>query len=293
MKPSVYLQTLIGTLTTPQFYIRILNSSFWFSFRFVFISYLIIGIALASVMILFDFPQYQNKFNQSMVEVEQNFPSDLEISWQQQKLSINREVLVVPYPSFFPELDSLPTSFITFIPQLDESNPETSFQFVDASSYFLVSDSHFLFTNINNQWQNMELNQIPGMEQDFTITKNSIPYYTHLWKTEFSEILQTFKKITIVAYPAILFIIRFWFALFNSLICYFFLKLFNKNFPWKKVFQICLHLLIPAELITQITSRLYPSSSLPMFELTFWITFLVLAGTLRKVGKIKLSRHNK
>jgi hypothetical protein len=76
--------------------------------------------------------------------------------------------------------------------------------------------------------------------------------------------------------PIWLILSRLWEVLFNSLFLFFFLRFDGRRWPWRKVFQLGLYLAIPAEVVYQVTTWLYPQLQLPMFSLSFWVLAVVV-----------------
>ncbi len=66
-------------MTSPEFYVNILNSKFLFSLRFFVMSYIIIGVVISPLWIKYDLPEFRDFYQQAISKSNQFSPEDVEI----------------------------------------------------------------------------------------------------------------------------------------------------------------------------------------------------------------------
>lgn len=287
MKPKTYWKALIGSVTQPAFYIQILNRPLSFSIRFFVISCVLLGVVSAFLTIQIRFPQFLDDFQAAMVKMEQNYPSDLVIHWSDGKLSTNTDQpLLVTYPE---SIGYRPTELLSMIdPQFNDDQLDQIGTQLPASTFSVVTQQNVLINDGLGNWTIIRLNELPYFNQDFEITHANLPIVVSQATHQFQQLLQIAKPVTFVLLPVIFLITGLWTAIWYTIIGQFLLTLYGKNFGFKKIYQLTLHLIFVAQCIAQLTLFLYPQVSFSMFSLSYWVLFIALSFTLRQVSAVKL-----
>lgn len=285
MRPKTYLQTLLGTLTQPSYYINILNQRLFFSFQFLAFSYLIIGLIVSLIIVQIDIPSYQQKFSQSLTELQQYYPEDLQISYKDNQISYNADQAInVDYPSVIEDKYRL-------YDQLAIIN--TQAQSADDQALFTIStDKLFVQDSIDNYLE-FDLSEFSFIEQPLEITKDNLHPLSQKWQTEVDSILNQSKKYIFLLFPILIFVARFFTNLLDVLLVFLFLKLSGIKLKFNKVWQISFHVMVVSEIVAQVTGYLYPNNLLDMYQISYWLWFAVLLFHLRNVKPIVVIKNNK
>lgn len=278
MKPNTYLNSLKGTLIDPHYYVHVLNKKIFFSLRFLFISYLIIGLAVSAIITQVDFEKYQTDFQLALQELERNFPENLQINYQGYHLSmIPEEEIVVDYPQTTGKLAYQHLAVI---------NPNAS-EIKNSSALITLGADQIWIQDAPSQFTQFKFSELSFFDQRLTITKQNLPELIDNWQTKFSQILEKAKVFVFIFFPLGLFFSRFLANLLDVLLIFLILKISNYPLNFTKIWQLSFHVLVVAEVVAQLTGYLYPDSELKMFAITYWIWFAFLIFKLRNIKTVK------
>ncbi len=287
MTPKQYWHILTGSLTQPTFYVQVLNQPFRRSLQFFLISSVLLGIASAWLMIQYRFPEYQRMFKEVTQEISQNYPDELSIQWQDQTLSTsNQEPLMIPYPHFF---QAKPTQVAMVIdPSLDTTQFDQLNQRLPASSLSVVGSTQLLINDGLGNWSVLALADLPYFDQNFTINQQTLPGVLDQANHHFQQLLQLISPTLYVIWPLIYMFKNAWIILWYAIVGQFILSWYGKNFGFKKIYQLSLHLIVVAQLVEIVGQYLYPDLTFSLLSLTFWCLFIALSFTLKRVSAVKV-----
>ncbi len=286
MKVRNYLQSLWKTVTSPIYYLDILNSPIRFSIRFFLVSYFLLALLSTAFYVKFDIPQYQASVDRTLTALNQYFPSDLALKWNEKVLTTTpQRPIKVSYPEGLPH-DRLPENFavidtsITSSDQIAQLNPY---------SVVVIGKDKLFSLNSTNTWTSMPLSEV-GIKGSFTIDKQNLPNFIQIWSDASISLLQFFAFI----YPFFYFFgmgtIRLFGAAVISSFIFILLFLIRKTLPYHKVFQISLHVAIVSEFVNILTNHLISPKEMDMYGLTFWLYFIVVLFSLWNVKSVLLMR---
>ncbi len=295
MKPSTYIKTLWGSISSPQFYIFVLNKKLFFSIRFFIISYILIGLIISGIIVTVDFPEYKRMTQQVRDELIEQYPNDLLLTWDNQTLSTSsNNPVLVDYPSIIDKKDRIYKKLAIIDPSLPINQNDdfsTVSDHVATSSAIVVTDSMLLVRSAKN-WNSFFLQELPGFETPFSLSKENLPQISQQIVSLIQSALDVIKYLVPIFFPLLLLVSRVINILIDAILAYLVFRLWNKNLSYWKILQVGLHVAIPAEIIAQTTGYVYGPQEIPMFALTFWILFIWLGFAFRKVGKFKLIKKS-
>ncbi len=277
MKIRTFLQAFWRTFTSVEYYVDVLNAKLGFSIRFFLMSYVLLGIFSAVLFYFFDTPRLLQHLDTDFAHIQQNYPSDLKINWDGQKLSLTpTQVLSLPYPTAFPfPTDTFPSTFAVIDPQVSQPNKE-SFVFINDKKIFLSEGA--------GQWSDFPLNNFPQFDKPFSITKDSLPNQMTTWKTAAQESMTFFALIYPIFFIPITIIGNLFSVLIYSAIAFYILRFTANRLAYWKIFQVALHISVAAETVNILITHFLPQNELPMYALAFWSYFLLIMWQLNKMG---------
>lgn len=276
-----FYMAVTRSLTDLNFYVDILNLRFRYSFRVLFFFYVIISVVLTSVFTLITLPKWRRLAQESIQEVAQSYPDNAVVSWNGQELSsLQSEVISLPFPHSLENKDVDLNSIVTI-----DSNSTTGPENLSSLLFF---NKHTIYINsTNGSWTEQPIHQLLG-DNPYIFNRA----YILQMQPAFSQMVQDTLSITpflaFLLFSVGLFVSRLVMLIFDAIIIQFVLQLMGKPLQYWKVYQMCLHLLIPVELINQITLLLYPSLDIPMFTLSFWILAILVLWHLRDLHVLSI-----
>jgi hypothetical protein len=284
-----YFHTLLNTLTSPRYYIEILNRPLSFSWRFFFISYILLSLLSATLFIALTLPQWRSSLADTSLELQERYPNNLEIRWDNQTKTLSTqpaEPINVPYPSSFPT-GGLPEQFArinTQVSSVEDALPES--QTSPAPMVVVTKDTIFV-SDLNGGWSDLDTEELTSLSDTFVLTKQTLPDFISRGQKFMDQVF----LVSQLAYPIIFFFVAslttLLAILFNSMMVYFFIRLFNTPLPYRKIMQISLHVAVVAELVQICTQRFVQTDQLNMFSLTYWVYIAVVLLILRGVKQIQ------
>jgi hypothetical protein len=281
VKLKRYFLSLWNSFSSPGYYLEVLNAPFLFSLKFFFVSCVLLTILATILFNLFTIPRYQRAVHENLDRVVQNFPADLHIRWDGNQLKITpEEPLFLPYLPFLTQED-LPEHFV--IIALRFPAPDAAMTELKTNSLIFVSDQNVYIQSTHHQWAEYPLKEYPGFESEFIINTSTLPGFIDQTK----KFLDVIQFVLIALYPFVylvgILIGRIIGIAINSLMLMYMLKLFNKHFPFSKIFQISLHIVVIAEVAQLIFNHIPEHQDVPVFTLTYWAYIIAIFISLRKV----------
>lgn len=285
MRPSTYFHALVNTFSSAQYYLDILNAKFSFSLRFFLVSYVFLAILAAIFFSVFDAPRYAQQFHNDLSQLENHFPADLNLAWNGQELKTTpAQPITLPYPSFLPKNDTLPTVF--GIIDSSTNSPDETLKKMQTRSFFFVAQKKLFVTAGATSWSDMDLKDLPGFDTSFVIDKQSLPNFIKTWQTDFEDSLRLLQFVYPIMFFLVFLPVRFFQTFLDAILIFYFLRLAGNNFTFKKVYQLSLHLTVVAETIRILTGHLVGQFDIPMFSFAFWGYFFIVWLQLRNVRMI-------
>lgn len=291
MRLQRYLTHLWNTLTSPRYYLEILNQKMSFSWWFFLISFFLLSLLASSFFIAIDIPVWRKKITELVPQVESNYPSNLKIAWDTHQLSLQPpQPFTIAYPKTLPQ-GQLPDQLALLNTQVE--TVEQALPVNQSSPLMVVTKNKLYLSDFSGGWSSTNLNDLPWFEQAFTIDKQNLANLMSMAQKSLQQII-TFVAII---YPVAFFIARvvstLFSILFDSLLIFFLMQLFKRPLPYGKIFQISLHISVVAELIQILTQRLVNNLELNMYSTTYWIFMAIILFTLRSVRQIHLEKITK
>jgi hypothetical protein len=289
MRPLSYFRALWNTLTSPLYYIDILNAPLNFSVRFFLLSYFLLAVIGIGVFWTLFLPQYQKDISRSFTELQENFPSDLRLTWDGQQLQANSpNPIEVHYPSFF-HWDALPAS-LGYI-NVHTSDPKQFSEQLPKKSMFVVTQDTLFINQNESGWSPLPLQEAPGFQQPFILDKASLSEFIPQWENFLTTTLRIVSVILPLFFMAILVPVRLVSILLEVILLFYVFQVMGKKFPFGKVYQLALHVLVVSEIV-HLFSTFIIKTDLPMFEITFWAYFSIIILQLWKVVRLPIKAQH-
>lgn len=293
MKLKNYYKTLIKAFTQPLFYLEVMQKPFKFAFSFFIFSGILLGLSLTLHVHNFFLPDVQNASKQIIEEGVTNYPQNLEIRWEDERLSMNQsEPFLVSYPAQMATTDH-PTKILgAFLPEEIDSieSINQNLEAKEISTPLILFTPKKLFINDLQTWTELSLDEIFVNVDTFLINKAQIDALKPQMITNIERLVQAFKKISWILIPLGFILIRLWQSLVESVLIWIILKLNHFKIRFLQSWQLSLALTVIAEIINQLTRWLYPDFHFPMTSLAFWVLFTYIFWTKRqKIAKISSS----
>ncbi len=288
MRPRTYLNALINTFSSLKYYLEVLNSKFSFSLRFMLVSYLFLGIGFSLLFYLRELPRLEKAVEHSIQQLEAEYPQDLQIEWNGETLhSSHPTPIELPYPLYFPRTEESPSTFAYLDTEVKDA--EQTFSRVSQSSLLFVTQNELLMSNVGIGWERFPLKEVPGFDHPFVVTKEKLPELLQNLRT---MVTNSFSLIKVIFPSVLLPLFVLWRVLLvciDSIIIYYLIRFFTHTpFPYLKVVQLSLHIMVVAETANLIVYWLLPHFSFPMFNLIFYVFLTLLLLHLRKIRAIQV-----
>jgi len=263
----------------------VLNTRFSFSVKFFLVSYFLLSILATLSFVEFEIPHYQAIFKTNEVALKKNYPDSLVITWDGKELkNSNPQLVEISYPVELPH-DGLPDKLAyidSSVSSIDQLSKEHS-----ATSLFSVTKDTLYVSSSTGGWSPLALKETPGFESPFTITKDSLPSYISTWESIFTQSLNAFALVYPFAFFFIIGFLRVFSLLLNSVFAYYLLRVLGKNLPYKKVFQIGLHISVVAGLLDVLTAHFLPlQTDISIYTLAYWLYLTIILISLWNVKNI-------
>ena len=272
---------LVLSFTDLNFYVDILNSPLKFSLKFVFFFYILIGIISGIYFAIVKVPEYRSIVDQTELEIREYYPADWMFDWDGESLaSLPLGKKTINFPSSLPKRESLPES-LAIIDAQTTNSPEN----IPALIY--INSKNLYVNSLSGFWSDLALSDLLG-EEKFNLNREilmqKLPSYTSEAKSSLSII-----PILVTAGMSIgLFLTRLLSLIFDVIIIHFIMTLLKKPIPYKKVFQLTLHILVPVEVLQQATTLFYPTLDIPMFTISFWTLTVLILFHFRNLHMVKI-----
>lgn len=278
MRLGTYFRTLVNTLTNPKYYVDVLNVRFWFTTRFLILSYLLLTLINGTLFSLIDIPKLRSSLTSFLNTEAERYPADFVVYWNGQAMALNTgEKYVVPFPKL-PDAQGLPPQLLEINPKIKDASEITQTQ--SEKSLVVFGADRLYLAQPGGGWNSLFFEEVFGADS-FSVTKGAIESQLPRYREQLNTTLRAFPFL----YSAFFFFISFPFRLLSvvidSLLIFFMIKISGLPLTLKKVTQISLHIMVAAELITTLTANF--GSGLQMFSIAFWLYTFMVYWNLRNI----------
>lgn len=260
-----YIQTLVKTLSEPKFYRYILRTKLSYSLRFFTVSLLFLTIAQALLWIFIDIPLLQKQLNRELGSALTQTPETLQVHYRNNTLTL--QGVQLPFTiALLPDhkIPGLPANLLTYQNTKNSTNALITFM---PQSFSFYPDSA---TNP------MPYDQFFG-KQTFDTNKTGIEKSASSMLAAFPSMIAT---VLLVASPFLFIgniIVTLVKVAFYSVFLQSFIWLLNVRLPYRKVFQLGLHIEIASILVGLISLMIFPTTTVPI-QLMAFIGISILVG---------------
>lgn len=272
--PLQFLKTfqngVVQSFTDLNYYVDVLNAPVKFSLKLVVFFYFIVGVISGVHFWVVNTPKYNDQIDHTVGEIREYYPTDWKFEWDGTSLhSFPEEIKTINFPSAMPQSETLPES-LAIVDTTTDTPPDN----IPALIY--VNTNTLYVNSLSGFWSDLPLTELLGNEE-FSIDREKVIAELPNAERQVKSSLSVAPVFITAGMSIGLFVVRLISLLFDVIIIHFILSMMKKPLPYKKVFQLSLHILIPVEVIQQLTNLIYPSLDLPMFTISFWtITTLIL-----------------
>lgn len=281
MQNNSFLKQLILSATDPRYYIQATAQKWsqilWFSLP-------IIGIALliqAATLGVRAIPPFLQGVTEILEQAAREYPEDLIISWKNQQLDFSQESLVIQVPEKLkPFLSVQDRDLNLAVLSKAQSLPgdvlepgKRAIIFINPTTLFLHAPNT---TGADAQWQEYSLQNLASDTPEFSMDKQLFGEFIdtaiHTLSTEKELLYGLFilTQVFLFTIGTVLF-----FAV-ESLLLYVAMFLFEKPYTASQVAKLSLRLLTTATVLHTITALIYPTLSLNIRFVGYWITATVV-----------------
>lgn len=312
-----YFNDLRLSFSSIIYYFKVTNSPWHRSLRFFLLSFLFLGIGYSWKINSKDLPQLESNIRQTLTEIKDNYPDNLIVSYQNNKLELkDREISLNDYSAeelmlLFgddAELESIelwsndfyvnwPTALSTTTASsglsqylaIYTSNVDENYlnQLKETSnSLLLVSPDKFLINDrgvwLEYLWADFEL-------ADFSFDKEQVINSINKWlNNDLKQGMDNLKTAVFIFMPIFLIISKLLLSFFYALLLWFLTNLSLKKNTYLQSCKLTWHIFVVAQTIKLLTSLLYPENYINMFSLSFWaISFLILISEKKLLNQIR------
>jgi len=278
-----YFLKLFSSINSIGFYRDLQNSSLLSVILFFLFSFFYLGVWFSIGIILKDIPELENQLEQELNLIKENYPDDLVITWDQEKLIINREKINLNYPDWFEfNKENFPKYFVSYT-QLNLTSELIS-QKLENSSLFIFDNDKIFVSNLKGKYSSLPLKETPGFEAKFIIDKNSLPGKINLFQEKLKSVFKSFKIILPIFLIPGFIILGLLGNLIDTLLVFLFIRIFY-IFNFKYIFKISLHIAVIAQLIERLSSSLYKNYHYPLFAISYWVIMIFVLWNLNLNGR--------
>jgi hypothetical protein len=180
VKPRTFLHTFWQTISSPRYYLDILNAPLTFSARFFLMSYVLLSIVATGLFVFVDMPRIKQRTDQAIGEFQQHFPEDLEVRWTGEELQTNASSpATVRYPSFIDSKD-LPANFGYVLPTVTEADQLA--EKLPTSAWWAITPQKLFVSDRTGNWSEIPLKDLSDIDTPFSLTKSSLPSFIPTWQ---------------------------------------------------------------------------------------------------------------
>ena len=207
-----YLKTLHLTFTNPRFYKQLFKIRLNKSIKFFVISMFLLGLMRAAIFTTIDIPQNKDYLDQTINEINDNYPENLIINWDRENLTLKYleeneddtqtiDEFNLSYPSYISkeriEEVELPLYLGRYVNK-DEINLEER-KILTKKSLIIFTKKDVLVNSLENNgeyWQAFPLKELPNASESLVINKKNLPQFLEITKREFLLTIEAIKNMS-------------------------------------------------------------------------------------------------
>jgi len=273
-KITTFFRTLIKSLTEPTYYNHILHAKLSFSLKYFFLFYLLLATANSLVFHFTAVPRIRSSAQDLIHQLTTRYPQTLEIILDNGRATVTGvdQPFLVPFPQPFKELEQ--ELDLHYLLALDtDSNTAAD------STFITLTQSELIVRQPNNTKQSFPLEDF---SEPVIIDKNAIQLFT--------SSAQSYIDLAINYLPWIVFLVLALFQPLGALISLSLYSIFilvsasmmKKPLPYKKSYQLGLHLFTFAETVLFLQTHLFPHLNLSIFfPLAFFGASIIVLLSLK------------
>ena len=277
---KVFWKNLVASFSDLHYYAAILNFPLKKSFKLTLGFYFLVAIWLSTKLYIWELPEFEQHAQQLSTELISAFPEHIEINWDGQQLYTQPpEKIEVNVPDSANTNDNAYKLLIVDTEQTATPDPLNSFIYITQNTLYS--------SDLQGNHQSFSLQSVLE-EENFTVTRQTLVDQSSGFFTWYE---QTKAWIPIFMLPIFwlgIFLLRTIMIAIDSVILHFVFTLLNRPLPYKKVFQLSWHVLLPAEVIHQISIALYPQLNFPMLSVAYWVLMLCIMWHFRNLRVVKI-----
>lgn len=275
MWPNHYFQLFAKSLQADFYSKKLKKLDFAASLRFFIVSMILSGIVFAALINGRELPKVVNHIDSSLDDLAREYPKELEIIWQSENETLQVETestIYTQYPAWFlQDLDNKPEYFLAISKQeLADDNLDELIN----PSLIVIDQKQLRISNMQGGYNSIGLAELPGFEEDFSISRENVSLFVERWKTASDNLLDVLGKILFIILPVFIPIQRFLSILVYSFIA--FIVYYSDKEKYQKTLQLGLHVGVLAELVVRLSQILYPEGIGFGFFISFFAIFLFI-----------------
>lgn len=267
---------LSNTFTNLDYYVDILNSKLRTSIKFFVVSYLLITLGLTINYAVKELPLVQQDIDSIKNELLAEYPADLSINWDGNQLAVQPdEPITIPYPQAVERPEEFPQSL--GILNFNQPEPDQS-----VSALFVVGAETVWVNSFTQGWSDTSLREVLG-ETTWTVNREVIDSSVPTLAEEFKRLSMYFPVLYFFFTIPALILSRLFSLAIDAFILHFIFLIQRKSIPYLKTLQLALHIMVPVEVIHQVTRLSLPDLNFPMLTVGFWALAFLLVWHFRSL----------
>lgn len=282
---KTYWRSFKKSLTQPDYYLEMIEASFWFLFKFFAVTMLWLGLLLAWRINRRILPQFKTSFEQTSHQLKTHYPASLVLNWDGQELTSSAdEPLAISWPilpSFVPNQEQFEGP-ATFAYLTDQALTPTEFsEVLGGESWLVVTKDQLFISDLRQNWTKSPLNSFLPNEKT-KLDQQELTQLIDQSQVWLDKVLNQIKKINYLLAPLFISGLVLVSSLLDGLVLFLLLKLNQLPLNFGQTIKLSLHIAIIAEFVRQLSSWLYPNLKWSMFALTYWLIVIYILWTQRK-----------
>jgi hypothetical protein len=268
-----FFRNIKNSVWGPKFYQELLQKPASYSFRYYFIFALLAAVLVTIILSFSVLPEIKSVIEEFTVKALQNYPENLVIKIENGKASTNTQA-----PFYLKLSDDIKLNGDDITGQgdiknllaIDTKTPFDVNKFAEYKSYCVLSETS-LACRDNGAIKTNSLEKAPNI----TINKEKVSG----WLKEISTPLKLVYPLYFVIMITVLFLaiaFRLAYLLFFALLVWLIASLKKMNIGYSKSYQLGLHLMTPAFIITYLVSLLAPKANIPCFFTVIALIFAII-----------------
>lgn len=297
MTLKIYFENLKYSISSFDYYFKMLKNPLKDSVLFVFTTLLLLGLVDGVYKSFKTLPVIKIEIEKTIDSISENFDPSLEIIWADNQLEINKESLFIPWPNNFNHQEYNFPEHVAIISSNDNSPNESDLLKATSTSIFINQNNLYTLQETvedfkvnqqegkQNTWSEYSLQEILAESTSFSINKQNLPKILDPIKSDINENFQKVQIFMIFVFTIFYIASKTWFLLIESLLVFLLFKIYGFNFNLNKIFKLTGNILVPATIIELFSKLFYEYQSFPMLVISFWTILTVISFKLSKTEK--------